>query len=152
MSRYLALGIALALALLVGAYAYKEYAATKQADRELQLLRHQVAVTDTLYRTDTLYFTRTLKVEVARRDTVLKHLTDTVLVKQFVYAADTALHACTAVIKTCEQRVAERDSIIKVYQAMKPSRFSVGLYGVCGVGVKGMDCVAGVGGGIALFR
>jgi hypothetical protein len=149
--RYAVLGIVIGLALLAGGAAVWQYDKANQADRELQLLRHSVAHTDSIYRTDTLYFTRKLKVAVAMHDTVIKHLTDTILVKQFIAAQDTAIQACQSVVLTCEQRVAQRDSIIKLYKSLKPARIGIGLIGGCGYGVKGGDCIVGVGGYLRIF-
>ena len=143
--------LALVVAAILGALWMRGIVKNREAQDYITLLEHRVKATDTVYRIDTLYFTRTLKVEVAKRDTVLKHLTDTVLVKQFIAAADTAIRACQSVVLTCEQRVAQRDSIIKAYQSLKPSRISIGIQGTCGYGIKGRDCLVGLGASFKLW-
>ena len=62
-----------------------------------------------LARTDTLLVRDTVKVRVAinhvttMTDTVLRHLTDTVIVKQFVRVADSAAKACTELAHDCAE-------------------------------------------------
>lgn len=66
------------------------------------------AVTPKLARVDTLVVRDTVKVRVAinhvvtMTDTVLHHLTDTVLVKQFVTKADSAAKACSELSNDCQ--------------------------------------------------
>lgn len=70
--------------------AYK--AATKRADSAAAHLT-----------IDTVVVTHDVVHYTAVHDTVLAHLTDTVLVKQFVAVADTTIHACTRALNDCEQ-------------------------------------------------
>lgn len=77
---------------------------------------------DTLYRTDTLR----LRVAVTRWDTV-KAKADTItvpvrveVVKEVIREADRTINACQVVVQTCEQRVANRDSIIVELRKQRP--------------------------------
>ena len=145
--------VALIIAALLGAMAYQQYAAKTQAERELQLLRHSVKHTDSVLVHDTLYFNRKLLVATTLHDTVVKHLTDTVLVARYIQATDSALKACTDVFQSCKASIAVRDSMIAVYKAMKPSRIGLGIIGGCGVGLDAKAaCIIGVGGSFTLFR
>jgi hypothetical protein len=81
-------------------------------------LQEQKARVDTLYRRDTLTLTR------------VRRITDSVLVLDTVIRVDSVKvlveaerNACNAVIATCEQRVAYRDSIIAALKK-KPSVWS----------------------------
>lgn len=51
--------------------------------------------------TDTVVLTRERPVYRTLHDTVLTHLTDTVLVKEFVRAADSTVNSCTRALKDC---------------------------------------------------
>ena len=137
---------AVLVAAVLGALWEHGRAADQAAQDRIELLAHHVKTVDSIYTTDTLYFQRTLKVERAVHDTVLLHLTDTVWVKRYIAAADTAISACTEALHSCELRVAQRDSIIALYKAMKPSRISLGVQATCGVGLAARaDCVVGAG-------
>jgi hypothetical protein len=80
---------------------------------------------DTIYRRDTLR----MRVAVQRWDTVLQAVVswDTLrvsvpadTVRVFVSKAEEAINACLIVAQTCEQRVANRDSIIVQLKAQRP--------------------------------
>jgi hypothetical protein len=143
--------IALALAAGLGALWMHSRDGDREALDKIDLLNHRIVVKDTQYHTDTLYFDRKLKVEVALHDTVVKHLTDTVLVRAYIAAAETTIAACQSVVLTCEQRVAQRDSLIRLYKSLKPSRISLGIQATCGYGLGGKGtCVIGLGGSFAL--
>lgn len=62
----------------------------------------QVAKADTVFvaKTDTL--TRYIARTTTLHDTVLKHLTDTVLVKEYVATADSTIRACSDVVLSCD--------------------------------------------------
>lgn len=75
-------------------------------------LQKSTARTDTVYRVDTMRFTKWKTNYDTLRDTVLTHLTDTLRIKEYVHVTDSTIAACSAVVLTCEQRVAQRDSII----------------------------------------
>lgn len=71
------------------------------ADSVLTTTRASLARVDTLYRRDTLRFV-TLRSRVdTLRDTVLTHLTDTLLVKEFIAREDSTIHACTEALGDC---------------------------------------------------
>lgn len=71
------------------------------ADSVLAVTRVNLAHVDTFYRRDTLRFV-TLKARVdTLRDTVLTHLTDTLLVKEFIAREDSTIHACTEALGDC---------------------------------------------------
>jgi hypothetical protein len=76
------------------------------ADR-VDSLKGEAGRVDTVYRTDTVQLTRVR----TRTDSLL--LTDTVYTRDTVQViVERERQACDAVIATCEQRVAQRDSII----------------------------------------
>jgi hypothetical protein len=140
------IGLLLAVAVIGGAVAMKQYDETAEAREHLQLLAHHVVTTDTIFRTDSLYFTRKLKVAAGLHDTTILHLTDTVLVKTYIAMQDTVIKACTRVVNDCAARVATRDSIIAVYRSLKPSRIGLGLAAGCGVALNGQPTCALIGG------
>jgi hypothetical protein len=153
MKQSLFIVIALALAAGLGALWMHSRDGDREALDKIDLLNHRIVVKDTQYHTDTLYFDRKLKVEVALHDTVIKHLTDTVLVSRYIAAAETTIAACRSVVLTCEQRVAQRDSLIRLYKSLKPSRISLGIQATCGIGLAARaDCVLGIGGSWAIVR
>jgi len=92
------------------------------SDSTIKVLEARKKVVDTLYRRDTVR----LRIATTRWDTV-KMGVDTItvpvpveVVKTIVATADTALRACSVVVQTCEQRVAQRDSIILVLKSQRP--------------------------------
>lgn len=74
---------------------------SRQADSVLRVITPQLVHTDTLLIRDTIKVRVAVERVVTLRDTVLRHLTDTVLVKQFVTRADSAAHACTELSNDC---------------------------------------------------
>jgi len=102
-----------ALAITYGTVAWREHNKSEQA-RGMWAERYRVA--DSLYRdaakrlahTDTVLVQSIVRVpvEIERvrvlHDTVLAHLTDTVLVKQFITRTDSAIKACTELLGSCE--------------------------------------------------
>lgn len=76
---------------------------------------------DSVYRVEVSAYANQMLHYKNLRDTV--KLTDTVWVKRFIVVADSTIHACNALVVTCEQRVAIRDSIITVLKR-KPSVWS----------------------------
>src|SRR5581483_5417692 len=67
---------------------------------------------ETVYVHDTVTADRTLVRYRVVHDTVLAHLRDTVVVKQFIAQSDSTIHACTRALGDCGQVLALRDSII----------------------------------------
>ena len=105
----------------------------KVADSTVRELSIRARNTDTVYLRDTVRLTRRL----TQWDTVragVDTLRDTVLVpvetvRFIVAAADSTIEACKSVVVTCEQRVAERDTLlalrerqIGILKAQQPSR------------------------------
>lgn len=82
----------------------------RQADSILTSLKPQEAKAETLFVRDTIRLTRRFAQFDTIRDTVLHHLTDTVVVKQFITRADSLAQACTELAKDCATkiRLAER--------------------------------------------
>jgi len=125
-------GLILALILSVFAYTYHlggERALLRQrlhaSDSTIAALTQRARTVDTLYRTDTVH----LRVAIARWDTVRQTVEhwDTArvavpaeTVKVIVRAAEQVVNACSVVVLTCEQRVAQRDSIIAVLKHERP--------------------------------
>ena len=120
---------AFAVIVAVLAYAYnagKEAATLRQrlhaSDSTLAVLSKRAKATDTLYRRDTVR----LRVATQHWDTV-KAGVDTVTlsvpvetVRYIIATADTTIRACSLVVQTCEQRVAQRDSLITVLKGQRP--------------------------------
>lgn len=67
---------------------------------------------DSVFVKDTVRLTKVATKYTILRDSVLVRLTDTVLVRQTIIAADTAIRACREAIDSCTARVAARDSLI----------------------------------------
>jgi hypothetical protein len=133
-----------ALALLAGILFQRDRGKTAAARTEIVRLTHEKRVVDTLIAHDTLIFTRTLKVEVAAHDTVLKHLSDTVYVLRYIAAADSTIKACTLVVSDCARRAAIDDSIIAAMKRARPSWLNEHV----AVG-PGVACVVGAGGRVS---
>lgn len=131
------LRIAVPAVVLLGAAAYGAVALYGAQQRRIGRLQAQVAVQDSaltalatskrkvdsvyVVKQDTLRLVRHRTDSIVRLDTLLIHRTDTLTriridtVRQLVEAER---NACDAVVRTCEQRVAQRDSIIQ-FQAAK---------------------------------
>jgi hypothetical protein len=73
------------------------------ADSISRSLAPKLAHVDTLVVHDTVTVRVAIDRVVTLRDTVLQHLTDTMLVKQYVARTDTALHACSELSDDCAQ-------------------------------------------------
>ena len=114
------------LLLVVAAWAMLRDArrdATAATDREraavelVAALRERAAVTDTVYRIDTMRLTQTVTSYVRARETARPRTpTDTapvarVIVDTLILRADSAIAACQLTVRTCERRVALRDSL-----------------------------------------
>ena len=120
---------AFAVIVAVLAYAYNagsEAATLRQrlhaSDSLVVALSKRAKATDTLYRRDTVR----LRVATQHWDTV-KAGVDTVTlsvpvetVRYIIATADTTIRACSLVVQTCEQRVAQRDSIILTLKSQRP--------------------------------
>lgn len=105
--------------LLVAGLLVGGFFGNRHYSEQIAQLEHRKAQVDTVYLTDTLRLTKVYRITdsvLATVDTII-HV-DTVRV---LLANERA--ACNAVIQTCEQRVAIRDSIIAVLKK-KPSVLS----------------------------
>lgn len=109
MSRLDAVLLAVCAVLLIAGGSYvagqrhgKQQAALLQSQATADTIRSTITVAETVFvaKVDT-FRVRQTKV-VTLRDTLLRHVTDTVLVKQYVAASDTALRACSEVIVSCD--------------------------------------------------
>jgi hypothetical protein len=96
-----------------------QYAENRQADARIAALTERnayledrVDIVDTVYDVDTVRFTRWRTKYDTLADSV--RITDTVWVKEMIAVADSTVAACTDALRTCEVRVAYRDSIIAV--------------------------------------
>lgn len=87
---------------------YVERGVGRQQQQAIDNARIIAAAKGGVAKADTIYVTRrdTLTRYVARtttlHDTVLRHLTDTVLVKQYVATADSTIRACSDVVLSCD--------------------------------------------------
>lgn len=114
-------------ALLLFGYGWHERRVGELNGKIASLVRETKRV-DTLYKRDTLTLTR------------VRRITDSVLVLDTVIRVDSVKvliraerNACDAVVKTCEQRVAIRDSTIKALKS-KSHTVSKVLWFLAGVG------------------
>jgi hypothetical protein len=139
--------VAAVCALVAGLWVHR-VDADKAAEVQIVRLTHTVHQKDSVFVHDTLVFTRTIKVPIALHDTVVKHLSDTVLVARYIAASDSALKACTDVFQSCKASIAARDSLIAAYKSLKPSRIGLGLIAGCGVGFDGKPASV-IGGGVS---
>ena len=87
-------------------YAGQRVEAAKQYDREVRVVVESLAVLDTVYLTDTLRLTRWREKWDTVRQTVEVWKHDTARVVEYVLVADSTIRACTAALRTCEQRAA----------------------------------------------
>ena len=67
---------------------------------------------DSVFVRDTVRLTKVATKYTMLRDSVLVRLTDTVLVRQTIIAADTAIRACREAVNSCAAAKAARDSLI----------------------------------------
>jgi len=74
-----------------------------RADSTVQANAPKLAHVDTLLVRDTVWVAKTAKAAAAIHDTVVNHLTDTGLVKEYIARTDTALNACTELSRDCQQ-------------------------------------------------
>jgi len=86
------------------------------ADATVKAIRSQLVHTDTLVVRDTVKVRVAVDRVVTLRDTVLSHLTDTVLVKQFVTRADSAAKACVELSNDCQAFRAYATQTIKALE------------------------------------
>jgi hypothetical protein len=102
--------IAALVLVVVGLCAHERHALIQQgiaqersrlADSTLRVVVPQRLVHDTAVVHDTVRVRSTIARVDTLRDTVLTHLTDTVLVKEYVTRTDSALHACTELLNDC---------------------------------------------------
>ena len=125
MTRWYAAGwivVAAVVALLLGSAMHYERQAG-YLDAQLDASQHRIALLqDSLARTITrvTHVSDTVRVAVVRnrllRDTVLAHITDTVIVKQYVAQTDTLRSECEALRNACLVLGAVADSTIGAYQ------------------------------------
>lgn len=87
---------------------------------ELAALRGRTARVDTVYRVEKQTFTRWRDSVVTLRDSLT--VTDTVEVLRFIATQDSTIASCQALIVTCEQRVAVRDSALATWAARWDAR------------------------------
>jgi hypothetical protein len=73
----------------------------RQQDSVIAVLSKQSAKVETLFVHDSVRLTRLAVRYDTLRDTVLAHLTDTVLVKQFIAATDSGKRACVETANDC---------------------------------------------------
>lgn len=76
-------------------------ARAEQADSVLRAIAQQLPKKDTIFQRDTVRLLHLVSHTDTLRDTVLKHLTDTVIVKAYVQASDSTIRACTSVLHDC---------------------------------------------------
>lgn len=131
---YVVGALAACLLLSNGLLAWK----VRHASERVVTLREQIRVTDTLYTRDTIRLYKAKQIYTARRDTLVQHKTDTVLVTRFIAAADSALAACDSALSTANRRVALRDTLVReIVKAVSPKPLT--LYGEALAGTQWRD-------------
>jgi hypothetical protein len=112
------------------------------ADSTLRVLKPQLARTDTILVRDTVRLSTLVPRLQVIHDTLLQHLTDTVLVKQFIEKADSTVKACTDLMSSCavfrQQATATIQALESKVAAIQPPRSCVStgaVWTVLGVGV-----------------
>lgn len=104
-----ALIVALVIALMAACHARDDRIAqravaqerARQADSVLTVVTPQLRHADTVLVHDTVRVRMAVDRVTMLHDTVLRHLTDTVLVKAYVTRADSAVQACTSLLNDC---------------------------------------------------
>jgi len=163
---------ALAALLAFGAFEWHEHNAAevakgvcqekaRVADSSKKAIETQLARVETTYVRDTIRLTKTLTRTTTLRDTLLVHLTDTLMVKQFIVQTDSTVKVCTEVASTCAEKLRLKDQEIGVLKTQLGSipptavrhwysdRFTLGPY--AGLDSHGKASV-GVSAQLALFR
>lgn len=138
---------------IVGDLRGKQDAALVASQAKADTIRVAVTKAETVFVAKADTFTRWRTKTVTLRDTLLRHITDTVLVKQFVAASDTALHACSEVIVSCDTiraryaALAKQDSTTQQLLRKQQPGFWAELKSSCGIGagygLKGGDAMLG---------
>lgn len=91
------------------------------ADSTLAVLAIQQRKVDSVYVRDTLRFTRWRDSVAVQHDTVLAHLTDTLIVKEFVRVADSTLASCSDLFRSCQVRA----SVLEAQLTQERSKLAV---------------------------
>lgn len=125
--RALIAGAVLALCAAVAAFAYADGARDASARERalaarLDSLAAAAARTDTVYLRDTVRLTRWRTQWDTVRQDVDRWKHDTIEVVRFVAVAESTITACTDALRTCEARVAVRDSALAVWQVRWDTR------------------------------
>jgi len=115
------------------------------ADSTIAVVAPKLAQADTLVVHDTVRVRVAVDRVVALHDTVLQHLTDTLLVREFVTRADSAAHACTELANDCAafrayatQKIAALETksqvaqVITMRSCVEPAVVSGGIAGILG--------------------
>lgn len=123
------------------AHAITQIRDTAQAHAETVYVRNDHWLTKTLQHFDT----------IQAHDTILKHLTDTVMVKQYVQACDSLKSACSAfrdssnVLRDADHALIQAQSTeLRTWQSSQPSKFRrIATYTLVAAGGFGL-CKAGL--------
>lgn len=115
---------------------------TRVADSVLVVNRSQLVRVDTLLIHDTVTVRRTVAHLDTLRDTLLAHLTDTIVVKEFVKAADVTAKACSELSGDCaefrrlaNQRFAAYEAKLATVPPPRTCTWSNVTLGAIGLGV-----------------
>lgn len=135
---------------------------TRVQDSVLAMLRPQIGKVDTVFRRDTTRLTKIVASTTTLHDTVLKHLTDTVLVKQALAQDSSTIRACVETVGHCaelnrlkDQEIAALNIKLKAQPATIDAKrwysdlISIGPY--AGIDVHGRGSI-GVSGQLSLLR
>lgn len=120
------------------------------ADSTLAAVKPVLQRTDTAIVHDTVTLTKALKITAILHDTVIQHLTDTVLVKQYIERSDSALKACTSLVNDC---AAFRQAANTTIQALQAKLVVAGLVKPrsC-IGPQVLSGILGLGAGYLVHR
>lgn len=136
-------GVAIAALLAFGVHEWNQHNATERAlgaaqeknrilDSTLTVLATAKAQVETVTVRDSIRFTRFAEHTVTLHDTVLSHLTDTVLVKQFVASSDSTIHACHELLNDCAEskRLSAREiNALRAKLAVQPATIHRSSFG-----------------------
>lgn len=118
--------------MLVGHHMIGAPVAVQVAHGQTQVRQTEQQRTDTIYQRTDHWLTKTIQHfdTVQQHDTILKHLTDTMMVKQFVQACDSLRGACgafrdsaTALREADHALISAQATEIHAWQSSQPSKF-----------------------------
>jgi hypothetical protein len=145
--------IALALATVVALGLHDAYRRGQAAERGAVLAQRVQILAETIHVRDSVYTADTIRLRSWRDRWDTVRVIDTVIVDNVVYVpravADSVVTACTQALRSCDARVAARDSVVRALgdalraeQAAKPPAWRVwgerAVWALAGAGIAGV--------------